>query len=85
MTNQDAHALHELLTWQILDAFLNNPAPNYADEFFKRRTERQKKMAANAGQKSAAQKSAEPKQIAKNSSEQSIALNLLEGEYSCDI
>ena len=79
LTNQDSHALHELLTWQIIDAFLNNPAPNYANEFFKRRTERQKKMAENA-----AQKSAEPKQVAKNSPAKPIALNLLEGEYLCD-
>ena len=79
LTNQDSHVLHELLTWQIIDAFLNNPAPNYADEFFKRRNERKKSMTENV-----AQKSGDLKQATKNSSEKPIALNLLEGEYLCD-
>ncbi len=79
LTNSDAHLFHEILSWQIMDAFLNPSAPNYAEEFFKRRNERKKNR-----EEGAIKSGGETKTVDNVPNNMPPALSSLIGAYSCD-
>jgi CubicO group peptidase (beta-lactamase class C family) len=45
LTNQDGHLLQEALKWQIFDAFLEKPAPDYVQTIVERRRKRKAEQA----------------------------------------
>ncbi|MFY7998280.1 MAG: serine hydrolase domain-containing protein [Candidatus Kapaibacteriota bacterium] len=79
LTNSDAHVFHELLSWQIVDAFLNVSAPDYAEEFFKRRNERKKNKAEGT-----IKLGGETKTVKNVPNNITLALSTMTGVYSCD-
>jgi CubicO group peptidase (beta-lactamase class C family) len=73
LTNRDGHLLHEVLKWQILDALIGKPAPDYVQVVLERQAKRKQQPKPDANKAP----SADIKPL-------EIAVDQLVGTYVCD-
>jgi CubicO group peptidase (beta-lactamase class C family) len=73
LTNRDGHLMHEVLKWQIIDALIGKPAPNYVQTTLERQAKRQLK-----------QKVETEKAPAVAVKPLTVALDQVVGTYACD-